>query len=847
MALTQTLNDVSPQGINIVSPPQGGGGFLSSLARFGSGVVGVAGKTYAQGEAKETQAAQNDAAQLVQDKFKAATERLTAEAPVNETTPVAFDSSLDGVPQDAVTAGKRLNRIQQGVNQGSVPRATLDLELESGIDELYRKHPERKAVIAQYLASQGLDHYLFREFKAAVDYQTNAQTLQREQEDANYTAAVSAGLVNPETVSRSEAVRVGQEYRYKTAQIALAKDQLTMAKTRAEIVDLDRKNMLSDGKRNLVSGLIGEAQLRTNQLAQGLSQLTIEAANDPSGQKNTLLKDALPAVQQGILTAKTAAIGNVYANGGEKEEADAVGAYYDTILESVVKAHTGDLSRDSLNQKVLQGMQTQFGIDAAKAFPLWNQLTKLPGMANTLPLLFGGDPGHQLSKEQQEQIKKELNGWAPASPTGLYYVQRVADVLRGDTKLSQLSLPDAQKVIGSVNTAVQGNGTAILAGDKTEATVKPFLTGFEQLSDAAFSLTPGVDPKSQYRASQMLSNRDSVQALVAMTRDPIFGSEATQTVVSLRATAQKGILTAKTGDWQHGDPGSLTMLIYDEKAQTVKRVINEQAYKNFSTSSSLRQANRGIAVEPPTREQVLLKADRTLDERAKTINNYLDTMVRTAPADPNVPKGLTPRDVRKAAFLGMPVDQAGQAGGKDDFQARVKALEDQAARLNLETIAGTTAQAVQQQDAAAAAENQARYEPVAHKAADKYGVPKAVASFLFGQESNWNPAVGGTKIDNNGDGKPDSTAMGIGQWTKSSAIQYGLVVEKDGKIIKDDRGDANKSIDASMRYLSDLYRKLGSWEKALEAYGVTARSNFKDEQAYQSVIGRARSAIEGAG
>jgi soluble lytic murein transglycosylase-like protein len=225
------------------------------------------------------------------------------------------------------------------------------------------------------------------------------------------------------------------------------------------------------------------------------------------------------------------------------------------------------------------------------------------------------------------------------------------------------------------------------------------------------------------------------------------------------------------------------------------------------------------------------RGDPVLAQRAETINKYLDTMVRTMSVDPTVPSGITPTIARKAAFLGEPLDKAAKAAGKvDPFEQRLKDLERQAMGLNSQTIENS-----------ADDRNRARYEPIAHRFADRYGVPREVASFLFGQEAGWNPAIGQTRIDNNGDGKPDSTAKGIGQFIESTAKQYGLIDEQGN----DFRGDANKSMEAAMKLLSDNYRKTGSWEKALAAYGVTDRRNFKTEEAYNSVIERARRAIQG--
>jgi hypothetical protein len=835
MALTATLNDVNSNA-KIVQTPGSGSGFLGGLASFGSALIGAAGAADARDESKKTRAAINDAAQAELDRFSVAQAELNPvgePATVEQVLPVGVKESAD-----------KLVKTQQAAKQGSIPATAVSLRFESTIDELFRLHPERKAEIVQYYQSRGLDHYIFRDVKAAMAEQQNEITQRQQAENAMYDAGAKAGLFDPSTTSRHEGILLGQQWMQKKTQFDMAKEQINLAKTQAELDELTRKKTLEMGNRNVTQALIGDADIRVGQLVQATSALALEAGNDPSGLKWNEFKKTLPAIQQGIQTAKMAAVTQARLAGADDSTVKAVESYYDQQMEGMTRLYTGDLSRDKINQSILSGMQTQFGIAAAQAFPLWNQLAKLPGMANALPLLFGGDPAHQLSKEQQQAIQKELSGWSPASPDGLYHIQRAADILRGDLKLAQLNPESAAKIIGTVNTAVVGGAKAINDGDKTVATAKPFLTGLEQLSDAAFTLTPGVDPKSQLKAARMLGDQEAMNALVALAKDPQNAVEAVQVVVSARASAQKGIMVAKSGNWEVGTPGSMMKLVWDDKNQIVKQVLDEQAYKAYVTSVTALRSGHGTpgrsarqmdmdaqVAQVQSREQIMKRGDPLLAQRAQTINKYLDVMTRLSPVDPSVPAGLTPALVRKAAFLGEPLDQAAKAAGKvDPFEQRLKALEQQAVNVNMQTIQN-----------AGDDRNRQRYEPIAHRFADRYGVPREVMSFLVGQESGWDAAVGQTRIDNDGDGKPDSSAVGIAQFTRGTAKEYGLIDDQGN----DFRTDANKSLEAAAKYLSDLYKRHGDWEKALKAYGVIARSNFKSEDQYASVLNRARQAIQG--
>lgn len=95
--------------------------------------------------------------------------------------------------------------------------------------------------------------------------------------------------------------------------------------------------------------------------------------------------------------------------------------------------------------------------------------------------------------------------------------------------------------------------------------------------------------------------------------------------------------------------------------------------------------------------------------------------------------------------------------------------------------------------------NRVKYEPVANRYADQYGVPRAVLSSILTRESNWNPRAVGTTND-----------LGIAQFIPSTANDYGIT----------DRLDPFQSIEGAAKYLRDSFREFGNWPDAIRSYNV---------------------------
>ena len=90
------------------------------------------------------------------------------------------------------------------------------------------------------------------------------------------------------------------------------------------------------------------------------------------------------------------------------------------------------------------------------------------------------------------------------------------------------------------------------------------------------------------------------------------------------------------------------------------------------------------------------------------------------------------------------------------------------------------------------------YKDMARKAAEQHGVPVNLFYRLVRQESGWNPNAVSSK-----------GAIGLGQLMPFTAQRLGV-----------DPHNAGENLEGAARYLSQQYRRFGTWRLALAAYNA---------------------------
>lgn len=805
MALTATLDNVNP-GAGIVKPLGRVSSVFGTLANAGKGLADAYLQNQQYADTQESKNALNDAEQKAFDQYKGAALDMEFSRVANT-----------AIPDEVIAAGGKLDKIKGAVNQGSLPSSAINLHLENTIDELFQLHPENKAAIAQYFQSRGYDHYVFRDLKNQMAWQEKQQDNVRANEEFVIDAAVKAGLTSPNE-SRAVQLEAGQRYLRSASEMKMLQDRLTMMKTQGEVNEQDRKNMERDTDRMTVSAFVQNGDMIFGKYTRDFTALLTEAQLDPSGSKWIEVQKSMPMLAASFQEAKSRAVAEALKLGAKPEVVQQIKDYYDTQYNGFVNVFSGELSDVKTRQSILTAMQTNLGIDAAKAFPLYTEIAKLPGMQNSLPLMFGGDPSMALSPDVVKALKSELNGWAPGSMTGMYHVQRIAALLRGETNLKSMSQEDAQKAMPGLLAGIQGNRSAILKGDVSDGTTKGFMNGYANTLDAAFALQPGSALSSQKAAAAIVGHQETWNVLDKLAKDPNTKQQANDVIDSAIGTAAKGLEVAKMTGGMASDNG-IFKIEYNSDRRRFEVKADRKAFDRTYNQPSSSVARFGY-MPGPTFEEVVAKGDSKMNDKAAAMNGYLVALLRSREYNQDIPQNAGTLNDYAAFFAkGTPLPKAKPEEGVADFTTRLNKLTTALAQ---ETLTNLENQSVQD---------------ITTNAAQQHGISPSLGNWLIGAEG-----TGRTQIDVNGNGKPDSSASGYGQFIDSTAKEFGLL--GDGF---DYRNDPTKAIPASMEYLSQLIEKNGGDViKALHQYGVLDRRNYpagpEGDKQYQRKVESAKKA-----
>lgn len=662
MPFTSTLNDVGNPYRAIDPGPKASP--IAEIAKLAGGLMGALDQN-SQRASQERSAAALD--ELASNTFKinqAENTSLKAQVPVAlggvaPTTEVV----TEGVPKEVVRNTSRLNAMSNAVEQGAVTPASFDLQRETMIADLMNKYPESAYEIANYMSTSGLDSVIFRDLKAKESQRTAESQAVNAGRQANIQLAISAGM-SPDTPV--------EQLITKGTEIQIAKQEHLALIERKRINDENNKISADEKvaqdkvlKDQAVQQTIKQGSLFTSSLMTTLAAITLIADNDPTGTgyNNAVLEQG-PVIAAGFATAKTQALANYSSTGlYTPEGAATITKYYDDAEKTATGLLNGPMSQFQTGQNILKGMQTTWGIDMGKAFPLYSSLMSTPGIAKLLETEWALGGGPKMDPKIMTAIRNELSGYAPGSGEGMYHLRRVGQILNGDLKLEDISAEEAPAIIQSTSAILKYSRSTILEGKQVDPVkdLIPALNSALTVFNASMTLSPRENFTSSMGTVAGLNTTRTLQVIETAIANPQTMQLGLDAVAAQRASAAHNLKVAQDSGAKASMDGVWESVWSPEKQAYVLKA-NRARYNqlvkgtpsgsmvgklgNLETSRALARGMESFeSIKPPT--ELVIRND--------AMNNYVTVLAWSSKWDDSIPKGTGQQVLRDHYANGTPI------------------------------------------------------------------------------------------------------------------------------------------------------------------------------------------------
>ena len=693
MAFTSTLNDVGNPYRAVDPGPKASP--VAEIAKLAGGLLGAFDQN-SQRASQEKSAAALD--ELASNTFKinqAENTSLKAQVPVAlggvALTPEAV---TEGVPKEVIKNTSRLNAMSNAVDQGAVTPASFDLQRETMISDLMNKYPESAYEIANYMHASGLDSVIFRDLKAKEAQQSaDAQGVNAGRQ-ANIQLAISSGM-DPNTPVE-DLVHMGTRIQIAKQEHAALVEQATLlekSQTKDSALKATQTKELQD---RAVQQTIQQASLLTSSLTTTLASGTLIASNDPTGTgyNNWVLQQG-PVIAAGVATAKTQALANYSSTGlYTPEGAATITKYYDDAEKTLTGLLNGSVSQFQTGQNILKGMQTTWGIDMGKAFPLYSSLMSSPGVAKLLEAEWALGGGPKMDPKVMTAVKNELSGYAPGSGEGMYHLRRAANMLNKELNISDVPAAEAPALIQSMSVVVAGGRSRIIEGQQVDPTkdLIPFINAFDQVANAAMTTSPRENYTQSMQSVAELITPRSLQALEIAAKNSATKDSAVDAIAALRAAAAHNLEVVR-GSGTRASQEGLWEQVYSTREQKFVLTPNRTRYNQLIKGTPSGSMVGKLGTIPSIMGSFeSLKPPTELANQNQAMNNYVTVLSWSSKWDDSIPKGTGQQVLRDHYSNGTPIKTV-TTGLSTTDQQKLDALSSDITKSVTNAVTGAATEA----------------------------------------------------------------------------------------------------------------------------------------------------------
>ena len=588
---------------------------------------------------------------------QAAAAKAESDASLDSLAGALFQTQRDAaqarrnLPPGSDEALASLEQTRLAQEQGQIPRGSVDLALENVVAEHFNKYPEMRAEFAGFLKEHGYDHYLFRELQFERDAQDAEEAAIIAGNTKYYELAISRGADVRGDFNAT--VQIGRQIADAEAQLSLKERELEMSLKQAQISETERKMITEQTGADMVTIAIRHADTLFGPNLETVFNLVSAAGSDP--EKRAKIDELRPQVLAAVEAMRHSMLSRLPDETSRK-------AWNDSIDQQIASFNNVFNANYDANKRTLDSMKTVLGINNMQAFKVYNQLSDLFGQS-FVNQQFGLEMIGSLPPETREALIAEARGLNTSNVSEFRAALfSLGQVLKGDTQLMNVDPKQRATVLSGLAATVKGSGAELAKGTATPQDRQQYMNAYTQVLNVAVDIPIGTtDVRGIYNAVDLIVGRqgntgkaDSWEIFRQNANDPefqpiIFGSRATaaKLLTVLQSNGQNTV-----GDWTlevnadgFYEPKRIPSNIRDQVAIEAMR----NAEDPFSPM---------LVPEDLFSPMLVPQADNVppqLAERQRNLNTLVTHLVRTAEYDAEVPKGGTPKSLRRHYALGTPV------------------------------------------------------------------------------------------------------------------------------------------------------------------------------------------------
>lgn len=727
----------------------------------------------------------------------------------------------------AERAGTDLGNVIAAVDQGRMPPISLEAALNGRIRKLFEEYPDQTEVILDILKKTPGADVVFQKIEDVADWgdfrrerDQNGIEANDKFEQSMYEVGMRAmgelaaiGGVGGGPMSRQELVQHGLRTSRLEAELEMRSRNTNIQLQEAQLTAEQRKEVLQENDQEIYRLITGDLAADSAPLIQAAQGLAMSVAGDLTGQDIKRWEELGLRANSAASNWVNGAV-NLAIQRGYRGDVEGLRTQLTNQFKPMLDLFSGDFSVAKVNNRALDSIKTNLGINIQQALPVFSALKEAGFDVQSMPGLMAGIAANPNLNTRLAQEVKGFNtdfGRERASTR----LMNIVRILRGEATLREFSPAEARAALPTLYVTAREGSKEYARGLSDNADV--VLNSVGEVTLATRQLTPASGVGAHYAAVLGIGGANVRAALKRAARDPNTDkTEVTATIQAVRAGAAHILNNVQVNMAGINRTSNLFQVKWDNANG---RYVIDNSKQRAAVASASRGPQGGDRFSRMAGAQAAGNfANATVPEAMKqwveAANISLDTIIDLGPVDPTTPKG-TDLELRRYYGNGQSLKSA-QPGEQinptkdrnqlfETLERGLGAITPDAPEVAPPKKRGTPRNFRAEAQAAGLDED-------VIAAAQRHGVPEAIAFALIGTESSFRPGVEGIVIDNPKSMHYGDRAIGLGQVMAKTAAEYGITNRK--------ALTPQQELDLAFRYLSDLKKnnKGESWEDAVSRY-----------------------------